>query len=99
MIASTHYTHSIYIAHTYTKQGGIMRSKYERITIRPKDDIILALIELLEERGKSQDKDYKSSLYGKIVSLKWVLSIDEATLDELQWEMRGSKNEDTKDEL
>ena len=74
-----------------------MRSKYERITIRPKDEIILALIELLEEKSKTQDqkciKGYKSSLHGKIVSLKWVLSIDEATLDELQWEMRGNKNE------
>lgn len=76
-----------------------MRSKYEKISIRPKDDIILVLIELLEERSKSQDKDYKSSLWGKIVSLKWVLSIDEATLDQLYWEMRGSKDEDTKDEL
>ena len=58
-----------------------MRSKYEKITVRHKDEIIIKLIEVLEHRNSSPPS---ANIDGEQVELlKWVLSIDDDTLQEL----------------
>ena len=67
-------------------KGLIMRSKYEKITIRPKDEIIIRLIETLEMRGTTAGENNIESVMSCIEELKWVLSIDDETLENLRTE-------------
>ena len=62
-----------------------MGSKYERVTVRHKDDIILKLIEVLEQDVSEEGYMIK---YSEVEILKWILSIDDETLKALQDELQ-----------